>query len=177
MDVDTNDLAAGLAESLRPDRVGSYTAFAIRTRSPLAPEVLRAAGQEAAYARYVALSGAPDAHSRGLELLDRIVAREGVTAQRPEIATLYAQLLVRSDRREELHRLLNDPQVPLKALGRWSLRTDLVNPHGARPAGPPADVAAAEDQWLAVLNEIHQADALDELINAFNEESGVLKSL
>ncbi|WP_256839081.1 glycosyltransferase family 2 protein [Ornithinimicrobium faecis] len=157
-----SDLIASLAEGLPADKIEPYTAFALRTRSPLAPAVLRAAGHEAAAARLVALSGAPDAHQRGLELLDRIVTQEGVAAQSPEVATLYAQLLVRTDRSAELAALLDDPQTPLKKLDRWSLRTDLLNPHRAgAPDTPPEHLLETEDRWLTVLNEIHEADGLE----------------
>ncbi|MCK0112130.1 glycosyltransferase [Ornithinimicrobium sp. F0845] len=162
------DLVVQLAEQLRPESVGHYTQFAIRTRSPLAPRVLSAAGERAALARFTALSGAPDAHVAGLEQLDRVVAREGLAAQSPDVATLYAQLLVRADRDEELEALLADEQVALSDLDRWSLRTDLLNPHRVSPhrAGlveglTAEELAAAEDRWLAVFNEIHAADGLE----------------
>lgn len=103
------DLVARLADGLTPESVSAYTNFAIRTRSPLATRVLSAAGEDAALARFTSLSGAPDAHAAGLEQLEQVIAREGVAAQAPEIATLYAQLLVRAGRDEELETLVRDP--------------------------------------------------------------------
>ncbi|WP_165699981.1 glycosyltransferase [Ornithinimicrobium ciconiae] len=162
------DLVARLADGLTPESVSAYTNFAIRTRSPLATRVLSAAGEDAALARFTSLSGAPDAHAAGLEQLERVIAREGVAAQAPEIATLYAQLLVRTGRDEELETLVRDPAVPLNDLDRWSLRTDLLNPHrvGSGRAAlaeqlGPEELDAAEGRWLAAFNEIHEADGLE----------------
>lgn len=164
MDGDTqDDLVARLAAELPPDSVDAYVAFATRTRSPLAPRVLRAGGHHAAYGRLLALSGDPDAHEKALALLDQVVSREGISTQTRETATVYAQLLVRTARTEELQALLADPQAPLDDLDRWSLRTDARNPHRPGPLPPqgPAALAAAENAWLAVLNEIHLADDLE----------------
>lgn len=160
---DNQDLIDRLAETLHPDAVEPYTQFAVRTRSPLAPRVLRAAGQFAALGRFTVLTGDPSAHASGLEQLDRVIAREGVAVQRPEIVTLYAQLLVRAGRDEDLREVLEDPQSPLGELDRWSLRTDLLNPHrtGVAREGTPEELAVAEERWLEVLNEIHEADGLE----------------
>src|SRR5690606_38491668 len=100
--------------------------------------------------------------------LSRVVARDGLAAQTPEMATLYAQLLVRDDREEELATILSDPRMPLTDLDRWSLRADLLNPHRMSPHLPrradhlpPNALAAAEDRWLAVFNETFAADGLE----------------
>lgn len=151
------DLTAHLARSLDPADVDAYAQFAIRTRSPLAQEVLREAGETAALGRVVALGATPDAHERGLEILDAAV-RSGEALPRPALS-LRAELLLRAGRDEELQALLDDAGDALPEPTRWMLRTDLANPHRRPPAA--ADLPTAEARWLEVFNEVHSAEGLD----------------
>ncbi len=152
------DLTARLASSLDPSDVDAYAQFAIRTRSTLAQDVLREAGETAALGRVVALGAASDAHERGLTLLDEAAARTG-NLPAPAL-TLRAELLLRAGREEELQALLDDPDLPLPEATRWMLRADLANPY--RPgAAPVEDLATAEGRWLEIFNEVHAADGLE----------------
>ncbi|WP_435202025.1 glycosyltransferase family 2 protein [Janibacter sp. GS2] len=162
-------LITGLAAALDPTRVHAYAQFAIRTRSRVAREVLEAAGATAALGRVIALSGEPDAHHRGLAVLDEVVARSDATGLPKRVVTLWAELLLRSGRDEELRALLEDTHVPLTEADRWMLRTDLLNPHrttwgaGSEPVVTAEDLASAERGWLQAFNEVHAAAGLEPL--------------
>ena len=152
-------LTTRLAGGLDPEDVDAYAHFAIRTRSPLAREVLSEAGEMAALGRVTALGTAPDAHERGLAILDE--AADVAPLPGPAL-TLRAELLLRTGREEELAGLLDDPDLPLPEDTRWMLRADLANPH--RPGAPAIaadDLAAAEGRGLEVFNEVHTADGLE----------------
>lgn len=158
------DLTAHLASSLDPMDVDAYAQFAIRTRSPLAREVLREAGETAALGRVVALGATPDAHERGLEILDAAVARGGTDSLPGPALTLRAELLLRAGRDEELRALLEDTDSALPDATRWMLRTDLANPHRRTTSAGGSgaeDLTAAEGRWLETFNEVHSADGLE----------------
>lgn len=152
------ELAARLAGGLDPSDVDAYAQLAIRTRSPLARQVLREAGETAALGRVVTLGATPDAHERGLAILDEAAGAAPLTG--PEL-TLRAELLLRAGREEELAALLEDPGVPLPEDTRWMLRADLANPYRAGADVAPEDLATAEGRWLEIFNEVHASDGLD----------------
>lgn len=157
-------LASALAADLDPDLVRAYAQFAIRTRSPVARRVLGAAGEHAARGRAIALSGEPEAYQHGLAALDAVVAEHGVASLTDDVLTTWAQLLLRHGRDEELAALLADPDLGFSDIGRWALRTDLLNPHRlatARPGAAGSDPATAEEHWLDVFNEVHAEDGLE----------------
>lgn len=154
------DLTARLASSLDPSDVDPYAQFAIRTRSALARDVLRAAGETAALGRVVALGAAPDAHERGLAILDEAASRAGAEPLPGPALALRAELLLRAGREEELRSLLDDPEALLPDATRWMLRADLANPYRSGAAAVD-DPSAAEGRWLEVFNEAFQPDGLE----------------
>lgn len=161
------DLVAQLAGTLDERAVRGYTRLGIRTRSPLVRDVLEAAGETAALGWVTALGATPDAHERGLELLDTAVDEGGVQSIPDTALAIWGHLLLHAGRDEDLRRLVDDPDAPLPAVHRWMLRADLLNPH--RTAGGPGEAAGtdpaalveAEEQWLQVFNEIHEPDGLE----------------
>ena len=169
MESEAHDVAAALASDLEPADVEGWTRFAIRSRSPLARAVLRTGGHDAALGRTLALSGAPDAHAVGLDLLDRAVARSGVESLSTDDLVVWTALLLRAGRHDELREALDDPATEgLPTSDRWMLRADLANPHlplidGSTWASSaaPDEIEAAEARWLDVFNEAHAPDGLD----------------
>lgn len=164
MDTPDESLASALAAGLDPEMVHAYAQFAIRTRSPLARRVLGAAGEHAARGRVIALSGEPDAYRHGLTALDAVVAEHGIESLSDGVLTTWAQLLLRHDRDDELAALLAEPDLGFSAIGRWALRTDLLNPHRTATAQHRAvgsGPATTEEQWLGVFNEVYAEDDLE----------------
>lgn len=160
------ELIAELAAALNPESVGEYAQFAIRTRSLLAQEVLRAAGEAAALARVTALTGAPDAHADALRLFDDILTRRAPESLPADALVVWLQLLLRAGRTEELSAALANPDIVVSDEDRWVLRVDLDNPYrhtGAAGEGPDdlTDRAAAEERWLTAFNEVFAPDALE----------------
>lgn len=165
---DRSALISALASRLAPSEVEAYARFAVRTRSPLAREVLQAAGHTAMSGRVAALDGTDDAHPRGLAILDEAVAAGGVQALPGEALSVWAGLLLRAGRDEQLRDLLQIPDLPLSEADRWMLRTDLANPYRTAPSGLTGDPTvvtevdgAAEARWLEIFNEVHAADGLE----------------
>lgn len=163
---------AGRAEALAD--------FALRTRSPRARRELEELASDrgadpawpAALARVVALGPGPEGSREGLDLLDRLVGSVGLRALPRASATLWAQLLLREGREQQLAQVVDDPALNLHAQQRWALRSDLANPHrtgpdgrptpwAARLAQAPGGLAAAEPAWLQRLNEVHLAAGLE----------------
>ncbi|HSP59667.1 MAG TPA: glycosyltransferase family 2 protein [Ornithinimicrobium sp.] len=166
-----------------PDEVAeAYERFALRTRSPLALEVLAraaSAGRTGAesllgddlpdgqldptwgpvLARVVALGPRPDAWERGALLMEASLAGRPAASLSPRAATAWAQLLLRLGRDEELQELLTDEEVGIADIDRWALRTDLANPWRADP--DRVATPEQEEEWLALLNEVHRQDDLE----------------
>lgn len=162
MGVGPSDTPADLSGSLDPADLDAYARFAMRTRSPLARARLSDSGHTATLGRVIALAGGADSHEQGLAILDGVVAEGGVRALSGVDLTVWAGLLLRAERDDELREVLEVPDLPLSDIDRWMLRSDLANPH-RRPAANPltaADLELAEAQWLDVLNEIHAPDGL-----------------
>lgn len=157
---DPSCLAAELAADLQPSETTAYANFAIRTRSPMAREVLAAAGEGAALGRVIALSEEPRAHERGLATLDAVVARSGSASLPQDALTIWAGLLLEGGRDEELRALLDDADAELTDRDRWMLRTDLLNPY-RQVSLTGEEFDAAERQWLRTFNEVHAADGLE----------------
>lgn len=154
-------LVPDAAQQLTASDLDAYAAFALRTRSPFAREVLRAGGHTDVLGRVLALGGADGSHTRGLAVLDDAVAAGGVGSLRPEALSVWTSLLLRAGREDQLREVLATPDLPLTDAERWVLRTDLANPHRTG-AGLTGDaLAAAERDWLAVLNEVHTPDGLE----------------
>ncbi|EKA61207.1 hypothetical protein B277_09059 [Janibacter hoylei PVAS-1] len=154
-------LVPDAAQQLTASDLDAYAAFALRTRSPFAREVLRAGGHTDVLGRVLALGGADGSHTRGLAVLDDAVAAGGVGSLRPEALSVWTSLLLRAGREDQLREVLAKPDLPLTDAERWVLRTDLANPHRTG-AGLTGDaLAAAERDWLAVLNEVHTPDGLE----------------
>ena len=157
------DLAADIAEHLDGSDLDAYARFAMRTRSPLALRVLRTAGHTATLGRVTALGGLSDSHARGLALLDDAVRSDGVRALPREALSVWTSLLLRAGRDDELREVLADTDLPLTTADRWTLRTDLANPHRtpSEADSTPEALATAEEHWLRILNEVHEPDGLD----------------
>lgn len=139
--------------------LSSVARFGVRTRSPLMREVLAKAGQTGVLGRVIALSSEPDAYERGMELLERSIEQTGREGATEEIITLWAQLLLRTGRTEEVAELLADPDLLISDHHRWALRTDLANPFLLpRPSGDPD---SAQVRWLETFNEVHVPHGLE----------------
>lgn len=152
------DLQEAIAESEDGIALRAQTRFGIRTRSPLAREVLERAGHLGALGTVIALSDEPDAYERGLSILDRALRESGLAATPEDVLTTRAQLLFRTDRDEDLQSLLDEPDLPLSGHDRWTLRTDLLNPH-RRPS--TKDSGSAGLRWLESFNEVFVAQDLE----------------
>lgn len=153
------ELVAGLAADLEPGTVGAYSQFAIRTRSPLARAVLRAAGEDAALARVTALTDVPDAHQHALDQFDLVMARRTPESLPDDVLLVWLQLLLRAGRDDELAAVLVNPDVALSDEDRWVLQADLLNPY--RLTLTAENDPAAEERWLTAFNEIYAHDGLE----------------
>ncbi|MDN5745489.1 MAG: glycosyltransferase, partial [Nocardioidaceae bacterium] len=166
MDAREGAFVARLATQLESEDSAAYAQFAVRTRSPLARGVLRAAGEHALLGQVLALSTDADGGRRGLALLDEAVAREGLQSLSSRGIALWADLLLRSGRDAELRSLLDERPADLSDLDRWKLRTDLVNPHRTswdedEASTAPAVTGQAEQEWLQTFNEVHSRSELE----------------
>lgn len=154
--------------------------LAVRTRSPRVRRQLAEQGGRpgaapawtAALGRSCALQGEDGSAAAGLELLDRLVDRVGHAALPRPTATLWAQLLLRTGQEERLAELVGDPELNLHPLQRWTLRTDLANPHRQDPSAAAwveqlvagaGGSAAADRAWVDLLDEPHRDAGLSPL--------------
>lgn len=162
MGVGPSDTPADLSGSLDPADLDAYARFAMRTRSALARARLRESGHTATLGRVITLDGGADSHEQGLSILDGVVAQGGVRSLSGEDLSVWAALLLRAGRDDELREVLEVADLPLSDIDRWMLRSDLANPHRlpAARTGTAADLEVAEATWLGVLNEIHAPDGL-----------------
>ncbi len=162
----TASLVGDLAQRLDPDSVPAWTRFALRTRSRLARDVLREAGETARLGHVLAVGPEPDGRQRGLELLDGVVRKSGAESLPGQLLPVYGGLLLGAGRDEDVERLLKDPDVEMSVPDRWVLRTDLANPHRLRAGARPLEgvrLAAREERWLRILNEVHEEDDLEQV--------------
>ena len=148
------DPAARLAATLGPDDEKAFTTYALRSRSPLARAALSrraAAGDPVwshALARVTTLDYSDEeAWHRGLGQYEQLRAHQPLSTWPRASATLFAQLLLRTGRGDQLAELL--PELDIEPTDLWGLRVDLANPFlGA--AEPSSD---AVDHWLSVFAE------------------------
>lgn len=168
-------LVAHMAGDLADSQIGDFVDFALRTRSPLAREVVRHRalrggsatsdgadavdldrldidpGWGSAWARMTALWDTDeDRLERAAAIFDAIARKQpGPSFSRPA-ATCYAQILLRLGRDDELQKVL--PTLDVADVDRWCLRADLLNPwrHNQGTQGVTAERITS---WTTVFNE------------------------
>lgn len=149
------DPAARLAATLGPDDEQAFTTYALRSRSPLARAAVSRLAADGdplwshALARITALDTSDDeAWRRGLAQYDQLRARRPLGTWPRASATLFAQLLLRTGRVDELAELL--PDLDVEPTDLWGLRVDLANPF-LRAEEPTSQ---AVGHWLSVFAEV-----------------------